>query len=222
LEKELERYLTTFLTPQRLENLLFALNNRTKYIALVLEDLYNPLNANAVIRNADCFGIQDIHIIENRNLFYLNHKTNKGTAKWTNLYRYSNLDNTDCLATLKSKNYSIVATSPHATNTVADLDFSRPLAFVFGNERDGVSPATMNKADQLVKIQMYGFAESFNISVSTALIMQQAREQLEQKAILWSLSEKEKQHLYQDWLMKSVNRAEDLAKFWKNNLKEPR
>jgi tRNA (guanosine-2'-O-)-methyltransferase len=210
LDSELQSYLESLLTPERFERVQDVLNNRTRYLTVVLEDLSNPLNANAAIRTMDCFGLQDLHVIENRHLFERDQRTSKGTIKWVDVFKHTEkVDNSKkCLAQLKAKGYRIVSTSPHATKSVHDLDYSQPLAFVFGNESDGVSQDIIDATDDFVSIPMYGFAESYNISVSVALVLQTARYQMENKVKDWQLSAEERAVIYDEWLPKAVNHSD--------------
>ncbi len=202
------KYLSDFVVEDRLHTLEKVLANRTRYATVVLEDIFQSQNASAVLRSCDCFGIQDVHIIENTNRFEVNPDVTQGSAKWLNLYKYSNeAHNTEsALLSLKEKNYRIVATSPHAKLNLADFELEKgKTAFVFGTELTGVSPTVIEQADEVVKIPMYGFTESFNISVSAALVLNELRNQLEQKtAIEWQLTEEEREEILTKWLTKTL------------------
>jgi len=87
-EKELE-YLSEFVTEHKLELFEENINYRTKYITVVLEDIFQSHNASAVLRTSDCFGIQDVHIIENKNKYTINPDVALGSSKWLNLIKYN-------------------------------------------------------------------------------------------------------------------------------------
>jgi tRNA (guanosine-2'-O-)-methyltransferase len=214
LEADLKKYLESFLSEERFARVNEVLSNRTKYITVVLEDLSNPLNANAAVRTLDCFGIQDLHVIENKHLFERDKQTSKGAIKWVDVYKHTDKEeNTKkCLEGLKAKGYKIISTSPHATKSIYDIDFSTPLAFVFGNESDGISEDVKQNTDEFVSLPMYGFAESFNISVSVAMTLQMARRRIEELNIDWKLTDEEYLKIYDEWLMKSVNNSELISK----------
>jgi tRNA (guanosine-2'-O-)-methyltransferase len=216
MQEELRKYLESFLTEERFNGLHRVLQQRTRHLTIILENLYDTVNANAIMRTMDCFGIQDLHVIESVNQFKTDKKAKagRGSLKWVDVHRYPENEKAseNCIKNLKEKGYKIVATSPHATKTVSEIDYSQPIAFVFGNERDGISQTIIKNADELIKIPMYGFAESFNISVCAALTIQEARKKLESEKINFHLSETEKQTLYVKWLMKSVRHADKLAK----------
>ncbi len=67
--EQLIQYLSNFITKERLNLLYKNLGQRTSKVVLLLEDISHSKNVSAVLRTADCFGIQNIHIIENRNKY---------------------------------------------------------------------------------------------------------------------------------------------------------
>jgi tRNA (guanosine-2'-O-)-methyltransferase len=194
-------FLNQFITPERIEKQEGVLAERTKYITAVIEDIYQPHNASAVIRTCDCFGIQDLHIIENQNDYRVNPKVALGSGQWVNVVKHRELENNSvaCIDELKAKGYKVVATTPHTENSIYDLSLDQPVALVFGNEKEGISDLVKDHADELVKIPMYGFTESFNISVSAALCLSLLSEKLRTTDIDWHLSEEEKTTLMVNW-----------------------
>ena len=193
-------------------------SERTNHITVVLENIYQEHNASAVVRTCDCFGIQQMHIIEKNNQYKLQRDIALGAGRWVNMYNY-NLGNnvtTDCIKKLKSKGYKIIATTPHTNQTISELNLNDPVAFVFGTERQGVSEDVYELADDTVKIPMYGFTESFNISVSVAIILSTIRERLEKSDLNWKLSEKEKVKLINKWCRKILNGGDKLELLFRN------
>jgi len=69
------------------------IQNRTRHITVVLENIFQTQNASAVLRSCDCFGVQDIHIIENNNKFETNRDVALGSSKWLNLMRCNKQEN---------------------------------------------------------------------------------------------------------------------------------
>jgi len=193
-----------------------VLDQRTRYITVVLEDIYQPHNASAVLRSCDAFGIQDVHIIENRNTYQVNPKVELGTRQWLSLQRYNRSDNNtaEAAAALKSQGYRIIATSPHVGNThLEDFDLSRgKAAFFFGNELNGLSATVCDLADEFMTIPMFGFVESFNISVSCALSLHHLVHALRRSAIDWHLREEECEILMLDWLRNSIKNIGTIEK----------
>ncbi|MCB9189998.1 MAG: RNA methyltransferase [Flavobacteriales bacterium] len=201
--KEFSDFLTQFLTPERKEIMNKVLEDRTRFITVVIEDIFQPQNASAVVRTCDCFGIQDVHIIEKRNKFKINPNIDRGGGQWVNVLKYndkSKNNTVDCITQLKQKGYKVLATSPHTNDTnLYDLDLDSPVALVFGNEKLGISEDVRQHADGLVRIPMYGFTESFNISVSAALCLSVLSEKLRKSNLNWKLTDDEKTELLFEW-----------------------
>ncbi len=211
MKEELIKYLVENITENR--NALFdkVIEDRTRYITVVLEDIFQPHNASAVLRSCDCFGIQDVHIIENRNKYNVNPDVALGSSKWLSMQRYNEQDNNtrEALRNLKEQGYRIVATTPH-TNDVELYDFDvtkEKAAIVFGTELTGISDIVKEEADEFVRIPMYGFTESFNISVSAALVLQHLAHQIRISDVDWNLNSEEKLDLKLDWLRSTVKGA---------------
>ncbi|MEM7793905.1 MAG: RNA methyltransferase [Cyanobacteria bacterium P01_C01_bin.118] len=214
----LVHYLGQFLTPQRKAKIETVLAHRTRYVTVALEDIHISQNAGAVLRNCDNFGIQDAHIIEQTTSFKVNLNVTRGCQKWLTTYRYrQQQSNTrDCIEILKAKGYRIVATTPHTDAwELPDLPLDRPIALLLGNELDGLSETALAGADIHLKIPMYGFSESFNISVSTALCLQSICDRLRQSPYLWQLTPEDQKILRLQWYRNSCKNLQHLeASFW--------
>lgn len=187
---------------------------RTRHVTVVLEDIYQPHNASAVVRTADLVGVQDIHIIENRNKYTVNPDVTLGSSKWTDMIRYRDrhADNAQaCIKNLRDKGYRIVATSPRSDSvTPEDIPLDKPMAFCFGTELTGLSSNMMEAADTYLRIPMYGFTESFNISVSAAIVLYTVMQRLRNSNIPWQLSPAEVDALKLSWARKTVHSAQHL------------
>ncbi len=196
------------------------LNERTRYITVVLEDMFLAHNTSAVLRSADCFGIQDVHIIENTNYYEVNPKVVLGSTKWLHLHQYREPhDNTTyCINKLKEKGYSIVATSPNTDSiSLQNLPVDKPLALMFGTEKLGLSSNALELADYHMYIPMYGFTESLNISVSAAICLQNLTQKIRSEAVNWQLPEVEKSLLLNEWIRLCLKDPEGLEKrFYKD------
>lgn len=197
------------------KNQLFekVIQNRTRHLTVVLEDIFQSQNASAVLRSADCFGLQDVHIIEKRNEYTINPDVALGSSKWLSMHKYNEEDvNNTKLAfdELRRHGYQIVATTPHKDDIMLDeLDITRKTALVFGTELDGLSNYAIENADVHMKIPMYGFTESFNISVSAALCMHHLSEKLRRnKQINWQLNQKERRSVLLSWARSVVKSAD--------------
>uniref|UniRef100_UPI003217F338 TrmH family RNA methyltransferase n=1 Tax=uncultured Draconibacterium sp. TaxID=1573823 RepID=UPI003217F338 len=196
---------------------------RTRHITIALEDIYQSQNASAVLRTCDCFGIQDVHIIENRNEFQDNSEVSLGSSKWLNLKKYNEAENNslEAIKQLKQQGYRIVATTPHKNDQeLQDFDIAKgKTALVFGSELPGLTNTILSEADEFLKIPMYGFTESFNISVSAAIILHHLTLKMRQtEGLQWQLSQEEKDALKLEWIRKTIKRSELIEKrFLKEN-----
>ena len=212
IDKEID-FFREFLTDERNEKIEEVLNNRTTNITVVLEDIYHSHNASAVIRTCDCFGIQNLHVIENMKKNRINKCVTQGAAKWISIKKYKEkIDNTeDCFLELKKRGYQIVGTALNHSGTIDIQDLpvgGNKIALCFGCEELGMSEKALEMSDYIVKIPMYGFTQSFNISVSVALSLQILTEKLHKSDIDWKLSEEEKKRLKHKWIKSSVKNAD--------------
>jgi len=207
-KEDLIQFLETAMVEDRIKLIDKNVNERTKYVTVVLENIFQPQNASAVMRSCDCFGVQDLHVIENSNEYELNPDVVMGSSKWVDLKRYnSKEENTlDAINSLKKEGYRIVATTPHTNDILLpDFDLTKgKAAFFFGTELTGLSDVVMENADEFVKIPMYGFTESFNISVSASLVLNHLASALRRSDVDWELTDKEKMDLKLEWYKRSV------------------
>ncbi len=212
--KELIEYFKTFVTEQRLDKMNNVLSLRTRYLTVVLENIYQPHNASAVLRSCDGFGIQDVHIIENSNSYRVNPGVSLGTSQWLTMHNYSkeNENSKTAIENLKKRGYRIVATTPHKKDkNLENFNLTNgKIALFFGTEMHGLSDQVLESADEFMKIPMYGFVESFNISVSCALSLHNLSHRLRNSNIDWTLDLKEKEDVILEWMRKSVKNAASL------------
>lgn len=216
MTQKLIQHLKNIVTPERFDLFNQVIQNRTRYMTVVLEDIYQPHNASAVLRSCDCFGLQDVHIIENENEYIVNPDVALGSSKWLNLYRYNTEQNNTLrtINSLKKQGYRIIATTPH-TNDVNLENFAvekGKFALMFGSEKPGLSKIAMENADEFLKIPMYGFTESFNISVSAAIILHHLSLKLRNSGIAIYLSDREKDDIILKWLKQSIKKSDIIIK----------
>jgi len=203
--------LSQFVTPERLQRMNSVLAQRNRYLTVVLEDIYQSHNASAVLRSCDAFGVQDVHIIEKRNEYRINPEIALGSAQWLSLHKHVReaADTRRVLSDLKQQGYRIVATSPHPQgHMLHELPLATgPMALVFGTELTGLSDDAMALADEFVAIPMYGFVESFNISVSVAICLSYLCQAIRTTGLSWQLKPAETEALLSDWLKTSVKHS---------------
>ncbi len=223
-QKALNEYLSGFVTEQRLDKIRRVLAQRHRYITVMLEDIYQPHNASAVLRSCDAFGIQDVHIVENRNRYRINPDVELGTAQWLSITRYNagEHNTAEAVRALRKKGYRIVATAPHSDDCLlADLDLSPgPVALMFGTELSGLSDQAMELADEFVRIPMHGFVESFNISVSAALSLYDLDRRLRSSDIAFQLTEDEHCEIQGQWLAASIKKSQALEAEFRRTYRE--
>jgi len=215
-KQQLNAALSTVINEQRQGLLQQILARRTRHITPVLEDIYQAQNASAVIRSAECLGLQEVHIIENRHEYQLNPKVVQGASKWMEIYRHrqAGKDNTtSCLQKLKSRGYRIVAmTLREDSIDLNTLGLDQKLALCFGSEEPGLTETAHELADDYIKIPMCGITQSFNLSVSAAISMYQLTSKMRDSDILWQLDEEDKTDLYIEWLSRSTPTGKALLK----------
>ena len=214
-------FLKEFTTESRFKRFEDVLQFRTKHITVALEDIYQSHNTSAVLRSCDCFGIQNVHIIESKNEHIVNPDVALGSSQWLDIYKYSNSENNTelCIENLKTQGYKVYATTPHKNDCIInELDISEKVALIFGTEADGLSETAMNLADGYVKIPMFGFTESFNISVSAAICMFNLTQRLRASEVDWTLTLPEQLDLKLNWLRQTIKSWELLEKKFFENL----
>lgn len=212
-DQQLYEQLSQFISPNKRELFDRMAPLRTRHVTVVLEDIYQSQNASAVVRTSDLVGLQDIHVIENRNAYQLNPDVTLGSSKWVDVHRYRTHPNNTlaCVEALKKKGYRVVATSPRSEHiTPENIDLQRPMAFCFGTELTGLSDELMNAADEHLRIPMFGFTESFNISVSAAITLYTVMQRLRASDVKWQLGDEGLQALKLSWARKMVHSAAHL------------
>lgn len=206
---ELLEYLETFITPERRQRFMDILELRTRYITVALEDVFQMHNSSAVIRSCEVFGIQNAHLIEARFGKRLDKNIALGAQQWVDSYTYS--DSLNCIQKLREQGYRIVATTPHSKACLLhEYEVDAPIALFFGTEKEGLSEAVLEQADEAIKIPMVGFTESLNISVAAAIILEHLSSKLRETNLPWRLTEEEKLEKRLDWTKKSIKHASEI------------
>lgn len=200
-------YLSQYKYPSRLRRFEEILEQRTRYITVVLEDIYKTQNSSAVMRTAECLGIQDVHIIENKHKHMVHPHVAAGSLNWLTLQKYNTQDDNTllCFSNLRANGYKIICVSPHENDiTLNDINILNKTAFVFGTEKFGLSKTAMQHADAFLKIPMYGFTESYNISVSASIVLYNAIQKIRNANLNWKLSYEEKLNITLEWIKTSL------------------
>ncbi|MFR4038006.1 MAG: TrmH family RNA methyltransferase [Butyricimonas faecalis] len=218
--KEQVEYLSEFVTDYKNDLFRRLIAERTSYVTMVLEDFYQQHNCSAVLRSCDCFGIQNVHVIENTNTFKDNSEISMGAADWLTVHRHRKRENNteETIDMLKSQGYRIVATT--RMNGILLLMIStstRKNGAFMGTELTGLSDDVLSRADEFVKAPMYGFTESYNVSVCAALLMYSVVQRLRQTDINWHLSEEERYQVLFAWYKRSVKASAQILERFNHN-----
>lgn len=205
-------HLAQFVSDHKKDSVEHVLSARTRYLTVILEDIFQSQNASAVIRTCECMGLQDVHIVENLTKYSVNPRVLKGANKWLDLHKHASKQENNtlsCLAQLKRDGYRILVTDPDPDGvSIFDVDVSASkIALLFGNELRGVSKEALEHCDLKVRIPMYGFTESLNISVSVAICLNTLVTKLHLSGHPMGLSESEKDEIRLNWYRKIVRKS---------------
>jgi len=163
------------MTPERKYKLSTVLNKRQNDIAIVMENVFDPHNISAVMRTCDAVGVQDIFILNTKIPRHKKWgaKSSSSAAKWLTIHQYENAE--QCFGELR-KRYSKILTTHLSSDAIGlyDIDFTKSVALVFGNEHSGVSDEIRALADGNFIIPQMGIIRSLNISVACAVTLYEA------------------------------------------------
>jgi tRNA (guanosine-2'-O-)-methyltransferase len=177
IEKMIDRYgpsavcdaLEPLLTPERIARIDHVLDARLTSVSAAVEDTYDPHNAAATLRTCEALGLQDLYVIEPGERFSAAGGVTRGAHRWLDLHRFGGADG--AITAMKARGFRVLATLPDAKLSVEEVPVDAPLAVVFGNEHDGVSQSVIAASDGAVTVPMFGFTESYNLSVTVGLCM---------------------------------------------------
>lgn len=219
LKHDLVQYLKEFVVDERRELFEEKIEQRTKHITVVLENIFQGRNISASIRSADCFGVQDVHVIENDNYFNDDSEVSMGADKWIKTTRYNqeNHNSAAAIKKLKEEGYQVIAATPHNTDCdLYDIEITdQKIALIFGAEVRGCSEETLKLADKRMKIPMYGFTESFNISVSVSLCLQHLTYKMRNSVVNWRMTQEQKNETLLQWLRNSIKSSGQIEEKFK-------
>ena len=212
------------ITQSRFEKMRRAANFRTRYLTVVLEDIFQPHNAAAVLRNCDAFGLQQVHFIENKFRLRISNNVDMGVSKWQDVFRYTSplariqrngmpkdhnvypeeVENTRrALDDIRAKGYVLAASVLGAKASLDDIPTDKPIALMVGTELTGLSETAQEMADISFSVDMLGFAQSFNLSVFSALCLSSLSRRIRENQ-QWQLSDFERDELLLNWLKISI------------------
>jgi len=222
LKKELISYLSSFVTEERVELFQTKIKERSRHLTVVLEDVFQSRNISAAMRSADCFGLQDIHIIENKNKFISDKTVSLGAGEWLSIFHHNKEKNNTklCIENLKKQGYQIIATTPHNSDiTLDEVDIeNNKIAILLGTELTGLSQHALDLADKKMKIEMHGFTESLNISASAAICCQNLSNKMRKSDINWKIDKSEEDEIILNWLRNTIKASAEIEqRFFENS-----
>ena len=208
-DHDLLKYLEGFVSAQRRQRFEEVLQHRTKFLTVAIEDVYQLHNTSAVLRSCDAFGVQTLHVVEDRFGQRLDKNIAVGAEQWVDVSRYPS--SAECMVRLRNEGYQIVATTPHTDSCLLeDFSLDKKTALFFGTEKEGLSETVIEQADAHLKIPMVGFSESLNISVSAAIVLQELTHRLRKSDLRWQLTADEILQKRLDWTKKSIKNVEKI------------
>ena len=187
-----------------------VLARRLTSVSVVAENLYDPHNVSAIVRTAEGFGLDRLHVVEQPNPWRKNPAILRGADRWVSIVRHRGL--TRCLSDLMADGFLLcVADVGAGCVPVDEIPVDQKVAIVLGSERDGLSARAKRLADVRFTVPMAGFTESFNVSVSAAVTLFSVTSR--RRAILpgeGELSFEEQCARAARWMHQSVRNADEI------------
>ena len=211
------QHLQQFLTDERLEKINHFAPESSDFVLPVIEDVFQFRNEAAIVRSVEACGFHKIIAMESEHEFNPNLRVTKGAETWVEVEKLPH--NLDSLREIKNRGYKILAVSPENNATMlSDYDLKEPVALVFGTEAAGVSEEILDFADETLAIPMYGFTQSFNVSVAAAICVYELKQKLLRSNLDYKLSEEKLWEMKVRWAMNSIKSGEQiLAKYLREN-----
>jgi tRNA (guanosine-2'-O-)-methyltransferase len=190
--------LAPMLTAERIARIDAVLAARLMSVVTVVEDTYDPHNAAATIRTTEAIGLGELHVIEPEERFSAAGGVTRGAHRWIELRRWRSAS--DAIGALRGRGFRVFATLPGAPHSIDDVDVTTPLAVAFGNEHAGLTREAIDACDGALGVPMFGFTESFNLSVTVALAMSRiAARRRAQIGALGDLDDQRRRELRARW-----------------------
>lgn len=214
-QQEILSYFQKFISDHKIQLFDQKTLDRTRHFTFVLEDLFHPHNASAILRTCDCMGIQDVHMIENNHQFVNEKDISLGSKKWLDVYQHNDFDTSSpsCIDKLKEDGYKIAVLNPHQEDVlIQDYPIDNKTAFILGAEKSGLTEYSLKNADVHIKVPMYGFTESYNVSVTAALTMYDVIQRMRKSEMDWRLNEDDQWKLKMAWTIRSTRASNDIIR----------
>lgn len=140
-------------------------------LLLLLDSIQDPHNLGAILRTAECAGVDGIIVTTNQSspITETVEKVSAGAVSYVKICPVNNLVQT--MNILKEEGFWTVGTSLNNSKNYAEMDYKMPVALVMGNEEKGIRKLVAETCDFLVKIPMLGKVDSLNVSVATGVLL---------------------------------------------------
>jgi tRNA (guanosine-2'-O-)-methyltransferase len=199
------------MTDERKARLDEVVRSRSLHLVSVLENIYDRGNVSAVMRSSEAFGFIDMSIVDPPgSRFKAANRVTKGAEKWLDVKSYTSAQK--CVQSLRARGYTVWATDLATDQTIDSIDWSKPVAIVLGNEKDGISEEMRSVVDGRFRIPMLGFSQSFNISVAAALIFYRAHLEMRKLESEVFLSAEKQRQLLANYTLRCFDNPEALLK----------
>jgi 23S rRNA (guanosine2251-2'-O)-methyltransferase len=148
-----------------------VINSKEKPLFLLLDQLSDVRNFGAIIRTAECTGVDAI-IIQKKGAAPVTADTIKTSAGAAFKVPIAKVDHIkDAVFYLQASGIQVVSATEKADRTVYDVSFNLPTAIVMGSEDRGITPSILKASDQVAKLPLLGEIESLNVSVACAVFL---------------------------------------------------
>ncbi|MAD61142.1 MAG: hypothetical protein CMH49_06495 [Myxococcales bacterium] len=228
--------LSALTSEERLQRITSVLEQRITSLALGVEDLHHEHNGAACLRTAEGLGVHRIFAAEIRNTYPhpamdsdLRPTDKKGRIpkgitmhahRWVDMEIYKGQEQlsagVEMVQAAQARGYKVFGAGPRGQFELLDLPIDQPIMVLFGNEANGLREDTMQACDGVFRIPMFGFTESFNISVSVGMVLEQLgariRHKLNQQGLSGELSEDEKDWWRAQWIARDLRGIDIILK----------
>jgi len=195
-------------TEERLSRIDDILTRKQPTLQVMLENVHNSQNLSTIIRTSDAVGVLDIFYSSKENETLRIHKTiTQGAHRWTHRHRIQDGSTVDFLKQKKKEGFQVVVTHlEERAVSFREVDYTKPILIVMGNEKEGVSDEIIAEATDVIVIPMEGMVQSLNVSVATALILYEAQRQLENAGMYATpqISLEKRETIKADWVYRDT------------------
>lgn len=207
--QDVYEYMKGFLTEERLSKIEKHAEESSDFVLPVLENIYQFRNAAAIIRSVEACGFHKIAALEEENVFNPNTRVARGADTWMQVEKMPKTMSS--LQQIRDKGYKILAVSPEKNAiSLPEYELKEPVALIFGTEMEGVSQEVLDFADETLIIPMYGFTQSFNVSVAAAICMYELKQKLLKSDIDYKLSDEKKLAMKIRWAVNSARSGDEV------------